>query len=202
MTRTRQLRNVVSTVLGCLLILSSAPALAAGGEQARDYFTDLPLVTHEGEEVHFYSDVLQDRVVLIGGFFMNCTGICPLQMRVLSDLQVLLKERLGDRLGKDLWIVSITLDPDRDTLKNLKGYAERYNKGPGWLFLTGKKENVDWVNYKLGQYAEDVEKHTAFLMLGNLTTGQWIKIQPQVQAKELFELLQQQLPETHVATSG
>jgi len=139
--------------------------------------------------------------VLVGGFYMNCPHICPLQMKVLSDLQALLMQRLGEHLGKDLFLVSITLDPERDTLKHLKGFAERYSKGPGWYFLTGKKENVDWVNYKLGQYAEEVEKHTAFFMIGNLATGKWLRIQPQAQAEELYRLLEAQFSAPQLAQS-
>ena len=85
-----------------MLVLGSPATRAAETGDAREYFTDLPLVTHEGEEVHFYSDVLQDRVVLVGGFYMNCPHICPLQMKVISDLQALLMKRLGEHLGKDL----------------------------------------------------------------------------------------------------
>jgi protein SCO1/2 len=114
---------------------------------AREYFTDLPLLTHEGREVRFFSDVLKDRVVLINSFYTHCQGITPRQTQVLLRLQ----EMLSESLGREVFFVSITVDPERDTVEKLQEYVQGIEARPGWIFLTGKPENVDWVNHKLGQ---------------------------------------------------
>ncbi len=163
------------------------------GPRLRSILPTLALVTQEGRNVNFYSDVLEDRIVLIGGFYTHCATACPMQMKVLSQLQALLQEKMKDSLGRDLFIVSITLDPERDNLEKLKSYSDRYSKGPGWLFLTGEKENVNWINYRLGQYAEVVERHTSYYLLGNLKTGQWVRIQPNANPQQLMQLLQDQI---------
>jgi cytochrome oxidase Cu insertion factor (SCO1/SenC/PrrC family) len=83
---------------------------------------------------------------------------------------------LGERVGREVRMLSISVDPATDTPEVLKSYAARFKAGPGWYFLTGKKENVDWVLYKLGGYAEDKNAHTAVLIVGNEATGEWLKL--------------------------
>ncbi|HWP45437.1 MAG TPA: SCO family protein, partial [Blastocatellia bacterium] len=71
---------------------------------------------------------------------------------------------------------TISVDPTTDTPQVLKKYAEKFKVKPGWYFLTGKKENVDAVLYKLGGYVEDKLKHSSVLLIGNLETGEWVKM--------------------------
>lgn len=149
----------------------SVPKRLDENEQ-RKYFTDLPLLTQDGTPVRFYSDVLKGRLVLISFIFTNCTEICPILMRNLVDVQ----EKLGERFGKDVFFVSISVDPEDDTPEELKKYAERYEAKPGWTFLTGKKENVDWVIYKLGQYTADFEDHSMMFLLGDVKNARWAKL--------------------------
>ena len=153
---------------------------------AREYFTDLRLITQEGQEVRFYTDVLEGRVVLINGFYTDCHRICPTQNLVLSGLQDL----LGERLGKEVFIVSITIDPENDNPDRVKEYTLAFDARPGWLFLTGKPENVNWVNYRLGQYIENPEDHKGVYLLGNLKTGLWKKFLASAQTEVLFNQLQ------------
>jgi protein SCO1/2 len=100
-----------------------------------------------------------------------------------------LQSKLGERLGKDILIVSITVDPARDTPEKVKAYAGVFAARKGWLFLTGKKENVDWVNYKLGQYTEDFESHPMLYILGNVRTGHWLKLKQEATPESLYEQL-------------
>jgi cytochrome oxidase Cu insertion factor (SCO1/SenC/PrrC family) len=138
----------------------------------RAWFTDLPLVTQDNRRVKFYTDVLKDRVVLVSFIFTSCDEACPLLMKSFHEVQTL----LGDRAGKDVFLVSISVDPETDTPEALKAYGERYNAGPGWIFLTGEKRNVDWVVYKLGQFRENVEDHSTLFLLGDVRNGRWRKI--------------------------
>ena len=172
----------------------SVPKRMDENEQ-RKYFTDLPLLTQDGKPVRFYTDVLKGRLVLISFIFTNCTEICPILMRNLFDVQ----EQLGDRFGKDVFFVSISVDPEDDTPAELKKYAERYEAKPGWTFLTGKKENVDWVIYKLGQYTEDFEDHSMMFLLGDVKNARWAKLKgdsdPGIVAVKIREFLMYRDPE-------
>ena len=141
---------------------------------AHNYFTDVQLVTQNGDSVRLYSDLLKAKVVVINAFFGTCTGSCPRMAGVLSGLQ----ERLGDRLGKDVFFLSFSVDPETDTPEKLKAYAERFHAKPGWLFLTGKKENMDLALAKLGQRVARKEDHLTLFIIGNEKTGLWKKVAP------------------------
>ncbi len=120
----------------------SMPAEAAvtsteTGSKARNYFTDLSLVTHEGEEVQFFSDLLQDRIVLISGFYVNCDTTSPRQNLMLSRLQ----KQLGELLGQQVWIVSVTVDPQRDTPEMVRDYAQVFARDPSRSIPAGQPQN-------------------------------------------------------------
>lgn len=140
-------------------------------EKARDYFTDTLLTSHTGEKLKFYSDVLDGRTVIISFMFTTCVDACPLINANLQRIQ----ERLKDRIGKDIFIISITVDPKVDTAKVLADYRKQYKAGPGWLFLTGSEKNIETVSSKMGQVFEKEAHLTAFLV-GNTKTARWRKI--------------------------
>jgi len=141
------------------------------GEQRR-YFTDTKLLDQDGREVRFYTDALRGKIVLISFIYTNCTDICPILMHNLSDVQ----DSLGDRFGKDVFFVSISVDPEDDTPEELKRYGERYNARPGWTFLTGPKKDVDAVVKRFGEFQEDFEDHSMVFVLGDVKNARWSKM--------------------------
>jgi protein SCO1 len=153
---------------------------------AEKYFSDVELINQDGQKVRFYSDVLKNKVVVINTFFTTCTNICPPMNRNFEKIQ----EALGDRLGKDAFLVSITVDPETDTPTRLKEYGRRFHARPGWMFLTGKKENVDWALYKLGQYMETKDNHTSIFIIGNEPKGLWKKAMGLAKAEELISIVE------------
>lgn len=141
-------------------------------EEQRSYFTDLPLVDQDGREVRFYTDVLKGRTVVVSFIYTSCMDVCPLLMANLTKVKTL----LGEKMGRKVHFVSISVDPEDDTPEELKKYAERWEAGPGWTFLTGRKDRIDWVTYKLGQYTSDFQEHSMLLLLGDVKTGRWVKV--------------------------
>jgi protein SCO1/2 len=152
---------------------------------AAKYFSDVELINQDGQKMRFYSDVLKDKVVIINAFFSTCTSVCPPMNRNLEKIQ----EALGDRLGKEVFLVSISVDPENDTPTRLKEYSQRFHARPGWLFLTGKKENVDWALYKVGQYVEAKNDHTTVLIIGNEPKGLWKKAFGLAKSDELIRIV-------------
>lgn len=138
---------------------------------AQKYFTDTELVNQDGEPMRFYSDLLKNRVVLINTFYTTCTSSCPPMNAGLAKLQ----ESFPDQFGKQLYFISISVDPLTDTPERLKAYATKFHARPGWYFLTGKKENVEFMLRKLGQYVEKKEDHLIVVIIGNEKTGLWKK---------------------------
>ena len=101
-----------------------------------------------------------------------------------------IQEALGNRVGRDVFLVSITVDPSVDTPARLKDYAKKFHAGPGWVFLTGKKQNLDWALYKLGQYVEAKDDHTSIIIIGNEPKGLWKKAMGLAGADELIKIVE------------
>jgi protein SCO1/2 len=152
---------------------------------AEKYFSDVELIDQDGNKLRFYTDVLKNKIVAINTFFTTCTNICPPMNRNFEKMQ----DALGDRLGKDVFLVSISVDPETDTPPRLKEYGRRFHARPGWLFLTGKKENIDWALYKLGQYVETRDDHTSIFIIGNEPKGLWKKAFGLAKSEELIKIL-------------
>ncbi len=147
---------------------------------------DVELIDQDGKKVRFYSDVLKGKTVVVNAFFTSCTSVCPPMNRNMEKIQ----EALGERVGRDVFLVSITVDPEVDTPARLKEYAQKFHAGPGWIFLTGKKENLDWALYKLGQYVEKKDDHKTIFIIGNEPTGLWKKAFGMANVVELVQVVE------------
>lgn len=163
---------------------------------AEKYFSDVELVNQDGEKVRFYTDVLKGKTVVVNAFFTTCTSVCPPMNRSMEKIQ----EALGDRVGRDVFLVSLTVDPATDTPARLKEYSAKFHAGKGWTFLTGKKENLDWALYKLGQYVEDKESHTTVMIIGNEATGLWKKALGMAKVDDLIKIVNSVANDKGVAT--
>jgi len=153
-------------------------ATSASPQDARwgaDYFPNVALTTHEGKVVRFYDDLIKGKTVAIDLIYTTCQYACPLETARLVQVQRV----LGDRVGRDIFFYSITVDPANDTPAVLKEYADKYRVGPGWLFLTGSASDVELISRKLGLYANPVDAgpdgHTPNLLVGNEATSQWMR---------------------------
>lgn len=153
---------------------------------AHRYFGDVELVNQNGQSMRLYSDVLRGKTVVINSFFATCSGTCPIMGRGLAAIQ----SRFPDRLGKDLWIISISVDPETDTPARLNEYARRMSSRPGWLFLTGSKSNVDEALTRLGQFVEKKTDHQNVMIIGNEKTGLWKKAFGMARPDELIKVVQ------------
>lgn len=175
-------------LISLIMFLLFAGATAVGQERspAEKYFSDVELIDQDGQKLRFYTDVLKNKIVVINTFFTTCTNICPPMNRNFEKMQ----EALGDRLGKSVFLVSISVDPETDTPTRLKEYGGRFHARPGWMFLTGKKENVDWALYKLGQYVETKDAHTSIFIIGNEPRGLWKKAFGLARSDELIRILE------------
>lgn len=152
-------RNLLSmaamTPLATLIpgVAEAATAAAAPGTQgyARRRIQELhlpnvPLVTHEGKTVHFYDDLVRDKVVTLNFFYAHCDEICPTVTANLAKVQKL----LGGQVGRTIFMYSFTLKPDEDTVDVIKQYRTKFGARPGWTFLTGKTENIEKLRKGIG----------------------------------------------------
>jgi len=172
-----------------------APAAdaAAAEEKARNYFTDLEVVDQNGKRMRFYSGVLKDRVVLINFVFTNCLDACPMMTKKLIQTRKLLVDSVKD----DIWFVSVSVDPERDTPEAMKAFAKKQGVDESrWLFLTGSKENLNIIVKRLGQYTPEVEAHSTLMLAGNDKTRHWTRVMPMVPPAGVAEQLRALAEET------
>jgi len=162
-------------LLSAVTLLTMGGTPASGATWGANYFPNVPLTTQDGKTVHFYDDLLKGKRFIINLMYTECGDSCPLETARLAQV----KKILGDHLGRDIFFYSLSIDPKRDTPAALKAYAEKFHTGPGWLFLTGDKADIDLIRKKLGLHARADENgltdHTTSVMIGSEPTGEWIK---------------------------
>lgn len=147
----------------------------------REWFTDLPVIDQDGQKRRFYTDVLEGKIVVIDFIFTRCGSICPVLTATMARTQKL----LADRTNRDVQLVSISVDPTHDTPEVLKKFGEKFEAKPGWLFLTGNKQQLDWVSYRLGGYTDDKETHLAIFLVGDPLNGKWSKLMGTASADDI-----------------
>jgi protein SCO1 len=158
--------------------IASAAAISKPRSRASEtgFLPNVPLITQNGEHVNFYDDMVQGKTVLLNFFLVTCKeGRCPVAMANIRKAQ----ELLGDRVGKDIFFLSITLQPDFDSPKVLKQYAEGLDAGPGWTFLTGKAADIETLRRGLGfvdidpERDRDLTNHIGMARYGNDRLNRW-----------------------------
>lgn len=181
---TAQLRKFALVLTSLALLGSTGMAAADEIERAREYFTNLELINQDGETVRFFDDVLKDKVVVINFIFTNCEGACPLMTHKLTQV----RDSFEGKIGNPLQFVSLSIDPERDTPAAMKEFARTHHADhDGWVFLTGKPENLEAITKRLGQFTDDVEAHSTMMLAGNVNAAHWIKIQPYEQPPQITE---------------
>lgn len=166
--------------LTCLLIVATVgfPTVAQSPQKRSGAVTidklqvaipDLTVVDQDGVKRRFYSDLIKDKVVILSFFFTSCPTMCPVMNNTLGKLQT----SLGDRLGKDVFIVTVTKDPETDTPARLKSWGKSLHLKPGWTMITGDLKSIgkivqDFTGDPLGP-----DMHNTIFLVGNDKTGNW-----------------------------
>jgi protein SCO1/2 len=156
------------------------------------HFPNLPVLTHEGKAVRFYDDLVRGRTVVFNMMYTVCSGICPASTATLLQVQ----QGLAPRLGRDVFMYSMTLQPQFDDPRALRDYMQRYGVQPGWTFLTGKPQDMDVLRRALGFFDSDpaldgdLRTHTGMVRAGNDALNRWLMVSTFTSPQRIVNALQ------------
>jgi protein SCO1/2 len=170
-------RQLAGAVVGALAVgrPREARATTRQFESGLRPFPNVVLRTHENRTVQFYDDLLKGKTVLLTFMYATCEGICPGTTANLRKV----RERFGERAGRDVFLYSITIKPKQDTPHMLKQYAEMHGAGPGWIFLTGEPADIELLRRTFGFVdvdpvaAADATSHLGVIVYGNEPLNRW-----------------------------
>ncbi|RKZ47589.1 MAG: SCO family protein [Candidatus Parabeggiatoa sp. nov. 3] len=149
------------------------------------FIPDIPLVNQDGKPVLFYSDLVKGKIVAMNFIFTSCGTVCPIMGAQFGQLQRI----LGDQLGKNVSLISVSIDPVVDTPQRLKAWGERFGAAPGWTLVTGSKRNIDTLLKALEVFSADKNEHAPLALIGNETKNQWQRVSGLTPASTLANLL-------------
>lgn len=157
----------------CCAVEHPVGAEASGEAEARRAQVRIPdhvLLNRHGKEVRLYSDLIQGKKVIVNFIFTTCSSVCPTLQTVFEGVQ----DELGSRLGKDVILISISVDPGTDSPERMKAFATEFNAKDGWYFLTGEAARINEVLQAFGVWTKTKEEHSAMFVLGDEPTGRWM----------------------------
>ena len=150
-----------------------APAASTAALQGKVVkISDTNLLDQDGHRVRLLSDVVSDKVVVVSFIYTSCTDVCPMVSHTLSQLQ----DQLGGLLESQVRLVSLTVDPARDTPAKLKAYSALYGARPGWQWLTGAASDVTEALKGFGVYSANFEQHAGVILVGDGRSGKWTRV--------------------------
>jgi protein SCO1 len=182
---------------------------ALAENKAAKRFPKVTLKTQDGEKVEFYNNLIKDKIVIINMMYTQCTGLCEQTTEKLVQVQ----KALGDRLGREVFIYSITLDPEHDTPEVLKKYAKAHGVKPGWSFLTGNADDITALRRSLGldnldpslraklglrnqEPAADTRQrqHSGMIVIGYDPFNKWDKVAIQSTPEQILQIIERMKP--------
>lgn len=166
-----------------------SPQIARPVSSATVKLLNTELLDQNGTQVKFISDIVGDKIIAINFIYTDCHTACPVVSAIFAKLQ----NQLGEKLQKDVRMVSLSINPITDTPESLKTYSTHFNAKPEWVWLTGEKKPVDDLLKGLGVYSADYSNHTPVILVGDSISGVWTRFdgftRPETLAAKIDELL-------------
>jgi protein SCO1/2 len=171
------------------IVNASVDASAAGnvlGSPKKLMIPDVEVLDQDGNAVHFYTDLIKGKTVAINFIFTNCTTICPPLAATFARVQ----KELGDKVGRDVHFISISVDPLTDTPERLKAWGAKFKAGTGWTFVTGNKEQIDQLLDALGASVARREDHSPSIVIGNDAKSVWTRTYGLARTTQIVALIE------------
>ena len=168
------MRSILAGIAALVAVIVAAPGASEAqiNRWGASYFPDVPVRTQDGKALHFYDDLIKGRIVVVNFIYTSCSELCPIETARLAEV----KDKLGDAVGRSIFFISMTVDPEHDTPDMLKAFADAFDaKAPGWQFVTGRPEDIQAINAKFGDRSTErnLSSHRNEILIGNDATGDW-----------------------------
>lgn len=150
---------------------AAAPATEGTVAVSSLQIPDATVYNQNGRRLNFYTDLVKGKTVAINFLFTTCTAICPSLAATFRRVQ----QELGEHMGREVELISISVDPTTDTPERLHDFAAKFKAGPGWTFVTGDKIEIDSLLKALGAAVANKTDHTPMILVGNDATGYWTR---------------------------
>jgi cytochrome oxidase Cu insertion factor (SCO1/SenC/PrrC family) len=159
--------------------------VSLSGQVPKMNIPDVELLDQNGRKIHFYTDLVKGQTVVINFIFTTCTTICPPLGATFARVQ----KELGDKAGRDVRFISISVDPATDTPERLKAWGAKFHAGEGWTFVTGNKPQVDELLRVLGASSARREDHSPTVLIGNDAHGIWTRTYGLAHTSQLVQII-------------
>ena len=186
--RSRNYRTLAAVAFALALCGPAAAQTAPAPESgvaSKMSIPDVELLDQNGRKVRFYKDLVKGKVVAVNFIFTTCTTVCPPLGATFARVQ----KELGERAGRDVHLISISVDPANDTPERLKAWSEKFRAAAGWTLVTGPKPQVDELLRALGAGTAAPSDHTPTVLIGNDAAGQWTRAYGLARPAVLIELI-------------
>ena len=171
--------------------------VSASGQVSKMNIPDIEVLDQNGRKIHFYTDLVKGQTVVINFIFTTCTTICPPLGATFARVQ----KELGDKVGRGVRFISISVDPATDTPERLKAWGAKFHAGDGWTFVTGNKPQVDELLRVLGASSARREDHSPTVLIGNDAQGTWTRTYGLANTGQLVQIINDMMAGKTTATS-
>jgi len=168
------------------VVTTRTPEESVANTNGKLNIPDVEVLDQDGNIRHFYSDLIKGKTVAVNFIFTNCTTICPPLAATFARVQ----RELGDKVGKDVHFISVSVDPLTDTPERLKAWGAKFKAGAGWTFVTGNKQEIDQLLRALGASAVRREDHTPSVLVGNDAKGVWTRTYGLARTSQMVGLIE------------
>ena len=159
--------------------------VSLSGQVPKMNIPDIEVLDQNGKKIHFYTDLVKGQTVVINFIFTTCTTICPPLGATFARVQ----KELGDKVGRDVRFISISVDPATDTPERLKAWGAKFHAGDGWTFVTGNKPQIDELLRVLGASFARREDHSPTVLIGNDAHGVWTRTYGLANTGQLVQII-------------
>jgi protein SCO1/2 len=177
--------NALTSVILLVAMGAAWGQSPAGTASIQLQIPDVEVLNQDGQQLRFNSGLVGDRVAVINTMFTACKTVCPVAGANFGRLA----KKLGARLGRDVILVSVSIDPLNDTPERLKAWSEKFHAVEGWTLVTGVKPEIDRLLKSLGLFAPERQDHSSTVLIGSSAAG-WTRASALASPDKLLDIVE------------